>query len=177
MTSLAIATKPTKSGRAASASRRRAGRGGVTVLELVVVAPVMVIFLAAVIEFGLILANVKYLPMASRAGAKILAETPAANLDTLATLSAVANAVDQVLATGQMSSCRVIIEKNVGGYGSQQTGNCNCTAPVAPAIPTGGVRVTVCVPVTQLTPDLLGVFGFCITNRLAHATTAYPHEL
>lgn len=144
--------------------------------------PVIFIFLLAVIEFSLILANLKYVPSASRAGAKVYAEIPggAAALGSIAALNAVEAAVDDALSPGMLTNCRVILQHNVGGGGSIQDGTCDCTAPSSPAMPsTSGVdsvRVTVCVELSQFAPNLLAGFGFSTNGRIVSATTTYPYE-
>lgn len=160
-------------------SRLRQRLSGVTYLELILALPVIFIFLLAVIEFGLIFANLKYVPAASRAGAKVYAETPTAALTNPATLTAVQNAVNDALSPGSMTACRVILQHNVGGVGLIQSGTCVCPPPTTPAMPVlagGSVRVTVCVEVSQITPNLLAGFGFTTTGRIAKSTTTFPHE-
>ena len=154
-------------------------RSGVTYLELILAMPVLLVFLASVIEFGLIMANLKYLPAASRAGAKVVAETPVASIDDLATLTAARDAANDVLAAADLVSCRVIISHNFGGGGSQASGTCTCSAPTTPTLPTdgdGAVRVTVCVELSRLAPDLLSIFGFSTSGRIVQSTTTYPYE-
>jgi Flp pilus assembly protein TadG len=159
--------------------RKRRSSSGVTILELILILPVIIIFLLAVVEFGLILANLKFVPAASRAGAKVYAEFPAAALTNIATLTAVEDAINDSLAPANLTACRVILEHNVGGPGSIQNGTCACTPPAGPAMPVlagGSVRVTVCVELSQFTPNLLGLFGFSTTGRVVQSTTTFPHE-
>jgi len=154
-------------------------RQAVVVVELILMMPVLLVFLAALIEFGLILANTKVVALASRTAAKIAAETPASSLPfSISTVRAGANAV---LATAQMTSCRVILEHNVplGGASPVIDGPCTCSAPSSPALPGGSpnaVRVTVCMELSQLTPNLLAAFGFSTTGRTVSESTLYPYE-
>ena len=142
--------------------------------------PVLLVFIAALIEFGLILANTKVVALASRTGAKIAAEMPVASLPS--SISTVENAVDAVLSTANMSSCRVILEHNVLGGGTSpltNIGTCICSAPSSPALPGGSpsaVRVTVCVELSELTPNLLTAFGFSTADRTVSESTLYPYE-
>lgn len=157
-------------------------RRAVVVVELILMLPVLLVFLAALIEFGLILANTKVVALASRTGARIAAETSTPGLPS--SISTIRNGVDSVLATAQMSSCRVILEHNVplGGASPLIDGPCNCSAPSSPALPVanGGalraVRVTVCVELSELTPNLLAAFGFSTATRTVTESTLYPYE-
>jgi Flp pilus assembly protein TadG len=152
------------------------------VVELVLMLPVLLVFLAALIEFGLILANTKVVALASRNGAKIAAETQTLPFN----ISTVKNEVNAVLATAGMQACTVILEHNVPTGGTSPLtvidSPCNCSAPATPTLPVanGGtlyaVRVTVCVELSQLTPDLLTTFGFSTANRTVSESTLYPHE-
>ena len=63
--------------------------------------PVLLVFLAALIEFGLVLANTKVVALSSRTGAKLAAESPAFNMAQVTT------GVNAALATANMSSCKV----------------------------------------------------------------------
>ena len=169
----------------------RMGRGekrsAVTAMELLLVTPLLLIFLMAVIQFGVILANLKYLPLASRAGAKVLAETPFASLTLPATLTNVKNAVSAVLATGNISSCVVVLEQNVvvGVMPVDPPTPCPCLAPSAPPLPVSlsvpsvkAVRVTVCVPWSELAHNLnfLSFICFSLSDRTSRSSTLYPYE-
>jgi len=155
------------------------GKRGVAYLELILALPILLIFLAATIEFGVIMANLKYLPLASRAGAKVLAESADPSL-ALASVEAVVN--ETLSATG-MTPCKVTIKYNYPNNGSQSTGgSCPCDGPAFSTFPTQDadtpytVSVTVCVEVSQMAPDLLGMFGFSLAGRVATSTTIYPYE-
>jgi Flp pilus assembly protein TadG len=160
-------------------------RSAVCVLELILWLPVFLIFLLAVIEFGLILGQLKQVALASRVGAKMAAESLPISM------AAVQNEVDRQLeSAGMGASCSIILVHNVpGGGASPQTtgGGCNCTSPTSPTLPTGtllsdnvthsgSVRVTVCVKLTQLTPNLLSTFGYSISNGTVQQTTTFVHE-
>jgi hypothetical protein len=154
-------------------------------MELLLVTPLLLIFLLAVVQFGIILSSLKFLPLASRAGAKVLAETtPAANLTSVATFNQVKGAVQAVLATGGISSCRVVVEQNVvpGSMPVDPDLPCPCEAPLIPSLPApitaNAVRVTVCVPWSALAYDLnfLNLICFSLDDRTSQASTLYPYE-
>jgi hypothetical protein len=151
----------------------------VTAFELLMALPVLLILMTAVLEYGLILANLKYLPLASRAGAKVLAETPRWQLmHGPSTLVQVSQAVEDSLSAGDIVACRVLAEHNVDGGWRQEIGSCTGTDPSTPLPPVGAgaVRVTVCVELSELTPDFLGWIGFSTAGRVAQATTTFPYE-
>lgn len=141
-------------------------------------------FLAAVIEFGLILGQLKQVTLASRIGAKIAAESFPISM------AAIQTAIDRQLeSAGMGDSCNIILVHNVPGGGpspQSSAGSCGCTSPTTPALPTGtllsgggfsgSVRVTVCVTLTQLSPDLLGTLGFSIAGDTVEHTTTFVHE-
>lgn len=163
-------------------------RRGLIVLELVIVLPVILIFLAAAIEFGLIICGIQQVEMASRAGAKIAAED--ATLGTAVALpAAVKSAVDRVLASGAIgvndgsgNACNILLRHNVPPTTtpliSQSPFTCPCNSPTSnlPASPPYYVRVTVCVELSKLTPNLLGTFGFSTANKYVECTTTNPYE-
>jgi hypothetical protein len=164
-------------------------RRGVVVFEFILWTPIFVILLLAVIEFALILTNLQQLKAASEAGARIAAELSNADLasgNPADNIDKVDDAVTTVLGSAGMMQCEVILEFNptCGGItpGTLIAGGCaNCTAPVDPLpslvdIPGGSVRVTVCLDVTELTPDLLSTFGFTIANSTAKMSTLMPYE-
>ncbi len=172
-------------------TRRRAG---VVILEVIVLFPVIVILLAAVIEFGLLLSGIKHVQAAGRAGAKIASELTTSNLTAAPTtnnVDVVQTTVDRVLSSAGFTSCEVILEYIVptpmctgvtSGSGTQTAGSCTgCNAPSAslPAladVPGGSVRVTVCVDADQLTPDLLSTFGFDVSSKVITTSTTLPYE-
>ena len=59
------------------------------------------------------------------------------------------------------------------------TPSCPCPGPDESNLPMTGnyVRVTVYVPVTQLTPNLLAACGLDMTNRFVSNSTTFRHEL
>jgi len=159
------------------------------VLEFILWAPVFVILLLAIIEFGLILSAIPQVKAASRAGAKVASELSTAQLSSVNpanNLDLVDAAVARVLSSAGLTRCQVILEYNptCGGItpGTQTAGACpNCVAPVLALpsnadIPGGTVRVTVCVDVDEMTPDMLATFGFSVAGRVAKESTLMPYE-
>jgi len=152
---------------------------GAVTLELILALPIWLIALLAIIEFGQILSGLQQVALASRVGAEEASQTSA--LATFGTVPPnVLTAINQQLASSGMSQCRVIVEHNVGGSTILSTGTCdNCLPPVNPEFPPSReyVRVTVCVPMTELSPNLLGLFGFDISDCLAQQSTTFRYEM
>ncbi len=157
--------------------RRPRPRGGVT-LELILALPLLVIVLLAVIEVGLILANFKHVAAASREGAKMAAETVGLSPGTTAATAAqVRSAVDRRLEAaglGASASQGVTVRHTVTAAGAATNGD--CSDPVVPALPDATVRVTVCVALTRLSPNLLGAFGFDLAGQTIEHTTTWDYE-
>ena len=150
-------------------------RSGAAVFEFIVFAPVLLICLVAIVEFGLVFANLQTVELASRTASKAAAESTQADVLSGTALANTRAVADQVLATAGMVSSGVVLEHTVaGGNGSFTSGT--CTAPGTPAIPLEAVRVTVCLGLSQLTPNLLNSFGFSTTGRSVHQTTTMRFE-
>jgi Flp pilus assembly protein TadG len=176
-------------GRLRGSRERNRRREGIVVLEFILWTPVFILLLFAAIEFALILTSIQHVKSASRAGAKVAAELPTAGLasgNDADNITLVNNAVATVLSSVGMSPCEVILEFNptCDGItpGTKQAGSCaGCFAPTEPlpngsVIPGGTVRVTVCVDVEQMTPDMLALFGFSVQGRTARVSTLLPYE-
>lgn len=164
-------------------------RRGVVTLELIVVTPIIAIMLSAVIEFGIMLASIEQITASVRAGGKIASELSNADIGSAATavnVDLVQAAVDNVLGSAGMTSCMVILEHNPDCNGlvaaTKTAGACaGCAAPVTAlpttaVIPSGTVRVTVCVEATQLAPNLLLTFGYDLTGQVVSESITLPYE-
>ncbi|MDA1053224.1 MAG: pilus assembly protein [Planctomycetota bacterium] len=158
--------------------RRRAHSGAVT-LELIVSLLVLFIALFVVVEFGLAMANLQHLARASRDGAKIASETAGlAPATTAATASTIRAAIDRRLESagfGANATLGVTLRHTLGAGDVATDGT--CSDPISPPLATDMVRVTVCVQLTKLTPNLLSPFGYDITSETAEHTTTFDYEL
>lgn len=158
---------------------RRPPRGAV-VLELILALPVLLIFLLAVVEFGLILAQLKHVGLASRVGAEAAAQTPGlSTVDGDAVPADVRAAIDAQLSASGMAACKVILEHNVpAAMVTLESGDCPCEPPGTPFPTTARyVRVTVCVPLSDLTPDLLENFGYTTAGQTVEHSSTFRYEL
>src|SRR5690348_8107283 len=96
-------------------SSRAAPRRGVSVLELVLITPVLLILLLAVIEFGQILANLKQVSLASRVGAKVASELAVLPPTGSAFPADVAAAVQNQLLSNGLTYSRIVLQHDAGG--------------------------------------------------------------
>jgi Flp pilus assembly protein TadG len=155
------------------------GRRGAAALELILALPIWLIALLALIEFGQILSNQQQLALASRVGAEEASQTPGLDLAGSVPLNVLV-AVNQQLASSGISGCKVILEHNIASPSpvTLSDGTCDCDPPVTPLPPRRDyVRVTVCVPLAELAPNLLSMFGFDISECIAQHSTTFRYEL
>jgi len=180
-------------GRILAAPRRRSSRrlrAGVVTLELILSLPAWLILLAAVVEFGLILVNQQQVALTSRVGAEEASQTLGLPETEGEVPGNVLDAIDQQLASTGISRCKVILEHNVVPAGpsptpvpvtlwSPQPAGCDCGPPSLDLLPEDRlyVRVTVYVPLTELSPNLLKIFGFDISGKFLQQSTTFRYEL
>lgn len=172
--------------------RRSSDRRGVITVELLLTLPILLIFMAGVLEFGLIFAVNQKVAYASRFGAKLASEEARTTLDDLnlsAGGSRLRTAINRYLSTAEVATgaCAVILEHNACLANQTQTdtdgAGCDCGVP-ATALPAGPppsgnseyVRVTVCVPLAGNVPDLLSGFGFSIAGFEIEHSTLFRYE-
>jgi hypothetical protein len=160
-------------------------RSGVFVAELLLTMPVFMVFLLAVVQFGIFFGNSQVLILASRVGAAAASEITL----TPGVPPAVENAVLKHLTSGGLPGyCRIRLEHNAFPGNPQAfllpvAGSCDCEpdAILAPGErpPYVYVRLTVCVPLTDMMPNLLTVFGLDISSypQAASSTTILRSEV
>ena len=160
------------------------GRRGLGALELLVGLPILLILLLAIVEFALIMDKLQQVALASRTGAGMAAQ----QLSSLFNVAAIKTEVDRQLLTAGISSgsCEVLLQHNVGTSTPvvipSGSGTCTCMSPTTPALPAssvvpdGCVRVTVCVRLSALAPDLLSSFGLSIQGLQVLQTTTLVYE-
>lgn len=155
-------------------------RTGSVTLELILAAPVFAIFLIAVIQFGVFFANMQSVALACRVGASQASE------DLTPTVAEVEAAVEEQLLSSNIQHCRIRLEYSTGDGASvmsSDTGSCTGCGPNSnlAAAPGGEdyVRVTVCVELKEVMPNLSSMFGFNVAGtpaRFAECTTVLRHE-
>lgn len=152
-------------------------RGAVTI-ELLVALPVLIVIVLAVLQFGYYFTGSQQLALASRVGADEAAQTPGLPAAGAVPLN-IANAINRQLASAGITPVAIIVEHNTAGPKQVlRTDFVPNTCPEPTSIlPFETVRVTVCVPLTDLMPNCLSTLGFDLTGRFAQVTTTFGYEL
>jgi Flp pilus assembly protein TadG len=149
------------------------------VLELLLSLPIWLIGLLAVIEFGNLFSNLQQVALASRVGAEVASRT--SPLPQSGPISpSILSAIDDQLAAANITPSEVILEHNAGGtYVKLINGASSFAGPSQQTLPAVGtyVRVTVCVPATQLTPNVLQSFGFDAGTWDVGESTTFQYTL
>jgi hypothetical protein len=147
----------------------------------------LLIVLFAAIEFGMFFASMQQVALACRVGAEEASQTNlSGTVDGDPVPSNVSLAVEQQLATAGYVPCAVFLQHDVQDppqmLVTPASPTCPCLPPADALLPPPGaggksVRVTVCVPMTELAPNCLALFGFDLADRCAQCTTTFRYEL
>lgn len=166
---------------------RRSRRNAAATLEVILTLPLLMIVMLAIVEFGLLLANLQYVEMASRSGALVASRLPAATLNGGAFPTDITTAVNEELAKlgSGIQARQVYLQHNVGGSPVSPRAGGQSTSPIPyktitdPPVPPSGsyVRVTVFVDFRSVAPNLLATFGLNYQNATVQQTTTFPHTL
>ncbi|MCS7303480.1 MAG: pilus assembly protein [Thermoguttaceae bacterium] len=174
-----------------SFSAQPARRAALTV-ELILVLPVFLILLVAVVQFGLYHVRMQHVALASRIGAEQASQTSGLP-SSGAVPQPIVDAVAAELQSAGITQFCIRLEHNVNvsppavlwypssGCPFCSGGGCTCcpSSPLSspPYSGTNYVRLSVCVPLTQLMPNVLKVFGFDLTGKTTAFTTVFRYEL
>ncbi len=163
--------------------RRPQPRSGAVVLELLLVIPINMIVLLAVAQFGLFLSNHQQLALACRTGAGIASESSSLMTTGNPVPMDVTDAVVRQLASSGIAPSALILEHVAGGGpATEQTLRTNLSAAGAAcqepanAIPGYTVRLTVCVPLSEMMPNCMSGFGFDTTGHTVECSTTFGRE-
>jgi Flp pilus assembly protein TadG len=156
-------------------------RAAVT-LEFIVALPVLLIVLLAVVEFGMFFSGIQQVNLASRVGAEAASQSTSLPYALTTVPPDVADPINQQLANAGISPCKIILEHNKSSLQTLTTpygAGCDCDPPATslPVIAASSVRVTVCVPMSELAPNCLTMFGFDLAIRYAQCSTTFRYEL
>lgn len=165
------------------------GRAGSVTLEFLLVLPILLIFLLAVVEFGMFFSNMQQVALACRVGAEAASQTAGLPNAPASVPTNITDAINHQLASSGILPCRIYLEHNLPGTEQELVTTfvpaCTCSAPATPLPPTPppatnygrlSVRVTVCVPMTELAPNCLALFGFDLSSRCAKCSTTFRYE-
>ncbi len=165
-------------------SRGRARQGAV-ILEFVLAVPILLVALVSIVQFGVFFANMQQVTLATRVGALEASQTlplPTSSGEPIP--QQILNVIDRQLESAKLARCQVRLEHNLGGSpvvnisGDPECG-CGPIDPLADPPPGEYVRLTVVVPLGEMMPNGLAMFGFDVSapNRVAQYTTIFRHEL
>lgn len=165
----------------------RRARAGSEIVELVLTLPVLILIGLGIVSFGLFFSNRQQVALASRVGAEEASQT--ASLPTSGDVPQnILDAITRQLESSSIKVYGVRVEHNVtaggpyvlesSGAGASPCGPTETFDPDPAYAPLLGkyVRVTVCVEMTELMPNLLARFGASVCGRVAQATTIFRHE-
>jgi len=169
--------------------RNRDRRHGATLLEVILVLPIVLIAILAIVEFGLLFANLQQLEMATRAGALESVET---SLPPSGSVPAeVLDVINNSLRTSKILGPTETIEE-VGGVWIQHSYNANPDSNSASSYtltagtPDGSVtttdadrpyvHITVSLPTTRLAPNVLRQLGIDLQDRVSSQSMLLRHE-
>ncbi len=180
-----LSTARASARRAQPSSTAARRRRGIIALELILMLPILLIFLAAVVEFGLILSMIQNVEAANRYGARLVSERPSgAGAVAFATSGQLRQAIDRHLRVAGLQNgvCRLSVQHNgpsspKRGGDAPNGGGCDCRPPATSLpLPQTAVRLTICVPLKDNVPDLLGGFGFSLNERVIQQSSIFRLE-
>lgn len=155
--------------RKATTQNRESHRVGVCVLELIIVVPIVMMFLLAVVTFGLILSESTQVLQAANIGAQQASVQARSSASSL--LPQVVTAVDSQFAAAGFSvsdsNRQVIVESSTIDSSIASAGPGLYSPADAMAIPADSVRVTVAVRLGVMSEDFMATYGFSIANGYA----------
>jgi len=173
------------------ATVRNQRRGGIA-FEMVMVLVVLIIVTVGIVQFGVFLANAEQVAMAARVGALEASQTDPLPAGAGPVPLNIIEAIEHQLESSCIDWCHIRVEHNVGGGVSVRESDaipvvpCDCDPKTnLPGSPGSGiaasryVRVTVCVPLSQVMPKQLSFFGEQIydpDNTYEH-TAIYRYEI
>jgi hypothetical protein len=166
-------------------------RHGAATLELILVLPVLLLITIGLIEFGVMFANLQQVALASRVGAERaseLATLPAFTTGDPVPLEVI-EAIEQQLHSSRIDWCQIRLEHNAADPQAQEVlesaegDPCGCDDIVPlpeDEIPTGRyVRLTVTVPLSEVVPSGLTLFGCRLfsAEQAFQSTTIFRYEI
>jgi hypothetical protein len=170
---------------------RRPRRGGIA-FEMIMVLVVIIIVTVGIVQFGVFLANAEQVAMAARVGALEASQTAPLPAGAGPVPANIISSIEHQLQSSCIDWCHIRVEHNVGGAATVLESppvpavDCDCdpktnlaTSPGFLVAPTRYVRVTVCVPLSQVMPKQLSFFGEQIydPNNTYEHTAIYRYEI
>jgi len=167
---------------------RACSRIGSVMVEFLLVMPILLIVLLTVIEFGMFFSNMQQVALACRVGAEVASQSGSLP-NTGPVPTNITDAIGQQLGSSGIRYGAVILQHNVNGSTYTLTTPDSlppsCSPPPTDLPPTPppatnygrlSVRITICVPMTELAPNCLAIFGFDLSGRYAKYSTTFRYE-
>ncbi len=167
-------------------ARRHLRRGGIA-FEMILVLVVLLVVTIGVVQFGIFLSNAQQVALAARVGGLEASQTSNLPITDGPVPGDIISAIEHQLESSCIDWCSIRVEHNVRPDSnpvellSQADPDCVCetddfldTPPNRPY-----VRVTVCVPISEVMPQQLSFFGRQIygTDDTYEHTTVFRYEL
>jgi Flp pilus assembly protein TadG len=141
---------------------------------------VLLVVTIGVVQFGIFLANAQQVALAARVGALEASQTLDLPVTPGAVPDDIVSAIEHQLESSCISWCTIRVEHNVQPSGdqvellSQTDPDCECKTDAFLAVPPVRpyVRVTVCVPLSEVMPAQLSFFG----RQIYGAGDTYEHS-
>ncbi|MEX2175224.1 MAG: TadE/TadG family type IV pilus assembly protein [Pirellulaceae bacterium] len=164
----------------AAIDRKQPARRGGIVVEMILVLVVLILVTLGIVQFGMFLANAEQVALAVRVGALEASQTPALSWQEGDSVpECVLSAIGHQLESSGIQFCQVRLEHNVHpdrlavALRSADDGGETPTQSNLNAAPAGSyVRVTVCVPLSEVLPEQLSFLG----ERIYGASKTYQHS-
>ena len=172
--------------------QRAARRRGALIVEMILVLVVLLIAAVGLVQFGVFFANAQQVAFAARVGGLEAAQTPTLPETNGAPVPGdIITAIEHQLESSGIEWCEIRLEHNVDTGGipnetfvleSSVGGPCQCEEHNPLAVPpypgTHYVRLTVCVPMSEVFPSQLSLFGDQIygPEKTYQHTAIYRYE-
>lgn len=164
----------------------RPRRGGIA-LEMILVLVVLLVATIGIVQFGVFLANAQQVALAARVGALEASQLADLPVTDGPLPQEIISAVEHQLASSCIQWCTIRLEHDIHPL-SQQVAvvksadpDCECLTKenLANPPPRGYVRVTVCVPLSQVMPEQLSFFGVQIygEDKTYEHSAVFRYEL
>jgi hypothetical protein len=168
--------------------RARSRRGGIA-FEMILVLVVLLIATVGIVQFGVFLANAEQVAFAARVGGLKASQIALSPVDGDQVPEQVVSEIERQLASSCIAWSHIRVEHNVGlvpgdtpvvlETASGLPGDCPPHAVLDPPLSRSYVRVTVCVPLSQVMPEQLSFFGRQLygDEKTYEHTALYRYEL
>lgn len=166
----------------------RARRGGIA-FEMILVLVALLIAAVGIVQFGVFLANAQQVAFAARVGGLKASQVALSPVNGDQVPESVVSEIERQLANSCIAWSHIRVEHNTGQApgaapvvleaASGQSGECSPHTSLHPPLSRSYVRVTVCVPLSEVMPAQLSFFGRQLygEDQTYEHTALYRYEL